>query len=126
MCVTSDLPISISVDLKKYRLRIHKATLHLLGDPKFVQLLVSPDHSMVATRCVDQQHTGDQSHRIDQRMLASANSIEIYSRLFTEMLLRSDSHLDDKKLYRLTGWITKDQRAAIFPLKSIEVIEEIK
>ena len=126
MCVTPNAPISISVDLKKYRLRIHKATLHLLGDPKFVQLLVSPDHSMVAIRCIDQQHTGDQSHRIDQRMMVSANSIEIYRRLFTEMLLCSDSHLDDRKLYRLTGRILEEHRAAIFPLKSIEEIEETK
>ena len=31
--------VSISIDMKKHRIRIHKATLHLLGDPKYIQIL---------------------------------------------------------------------------------------
>ena len=126
MCATLSPPISIAVDLKKYRLRIHKSTLHLLGDPKYVQLLVSPDHTMVAIRSVEYQRAGDQSHRINQRMMASDNSIEIYSRLFTEMLLSVAGQLDTKKVYRLTGRVFSEQGAALFPLRSIEAIEDMR
>ena len=31
------------IDAKKNRLRIYKTTLHELGDPKYIQLLVDPD-----------------------------------------------------------------------------------
>ena len=37
-------------DLKKNRIRIHKLTLHMLGDPEYIQLLVNPQDSMIAIR----------------------------------------------------------------------------
>ena len=39
--------VLLSVDIKKYRIRIHKATLHLLGDPPYIQLLINPSSSIV-------------------------------------------------------------------------------
>ena len=33
----------ISIDLKKYRIRVHKESLHLIGDPAYIQFLVSVD-----------------------------------------------------------------------------------
>ena len=40
--------VTIAVDLKKYRIRIHRSTLTLLGTPKYVQFLVSPSAMMLA------------------------------------------------------------------------------
>ena len=34
--------IRMAVDLKKYRFRVHKGTLHALGDPSQVQLMFDP------------------------------------------------------------------------------------
>jgi hypothetical protein len=34
---------AILVDLKKYRIRIHKNTLHSIGNPKHILLLVNPE-----------------------------------------------------------------------------------
>ena len=31
--------VSIALDMKKNRIRIHKPTVHMLGDPKLIQLL---------------------------------------------------------------------------------------
>jgi len=121
----SDSPaVSISVDMKKYRMRLHKSTLHLLGDPNYVQLLVSPDHSMVAIRSVKYPYSGDQTHKINKRQLTSDNSIEIYSRLFTQLLLSTAGVMNTKTLYRLTGRVCKERGVALFPLKTIEAIEE--
>lgn len=30
------------IDMKKYRIRIRKQTLHQLGDPSYIQLLINP------------------------------------------------------------------------------------
>ena len=40
----------LCIDLKKNRIRIHKLTLHMLGDPEYIQLLVNPQDSMIAIR----------------------------------------------------------------------------
>ena len=42
---TSLKPV-LCIDLKKNRIRIHKLTLHMLGDPEYIQLLVNPQDSM--------------------------------------------------------------------------------
>ena len=46
---TSLKPV-LCIDLKKNRIRIHKLTLHMLGDPEYIQLLVNPKSSMIAVR----------------------------------------------------------------------------
>ncbi len=38
------------VDRTKKRIRIHRTTLHLLGDPEYIQLLVNPDSRTIAIR----------------------------------------------------------------------------
>ena len=40
--------ISMTIDLKKNRLRIHRSTLRLMGFPPFVKLLFSQDQNAVA------------------------------------------------------------------------------
>ena len=45
----SSQPI-LCIDLKKNRIRIHKLTLHMLGDPEYIQLLVNPDSHMIAVK----------------------------------------------------------------------------
>ena len=39
--------VFMSIDLKKYCIRIHKACLHLIGDPKYIQILVNLDDMAV-------------------------------------------------------------------------------
>ena len=64
--------VTIAVDLKKYRIRIHRNTLALLGTPKYIQLLVS------------------------------------------------------KCTYRLTGEIVAEENAAVFPLSTIQEVENME
>ena len=53
MTETPNPAVTISVDLKKYRIRIYKSMLRLLGDPPYIQLLVNPDNKCVAIRAVE-------------------------------------------------------------------------
>ena len=64
---------NLSVDLKKGRLRIHKAVLHSLGDPKYIQLLVNPEAMAVAVLRVDAPRSGDPVHKITKERLHSEN-----------------------------------------------------
>lgn len=45
---TSPQPIVMTIDTKKPRLRIYKATIHQMGDPKYLQLMINPDSRRIA------------------------------------------------------------------------------
>ena len=79
--------VLLSVDIKKYRIRIHKATLHLLGDPPYIQLLINPSSSVVALKSVSRSTSKDQTHRVPKKTLRSSNSVEIYSKYFIDKLI---------------------------------------
>ena len=76
--------VTIAVDLKKYRIRIHRNTLALLGTPKYIQLLVSPSAKMMAIQGVDTRTRF--THRVNLSALRPDNSYEIYSSLFVSQL----------------------------------------
>lgn len=60
---------TMCVDLKQFRIRIYKTTLHSLGDPKYIQILVNPNDKAVAIRSVDVEMSGDQTFRINFQQL---------------------------------------------------------
>ena len=113
--------VTISVDLKKYRLRIHKTTLSLLGMPKYVHLLVSPESKMVAIRGAENKSRD--SHRVNLDALPSDNSYELYSKHFIESLCALIVGLDTSFNYRFTGEFLSDENAAVFSLNTIQKIE---
>ena len=111
--------VSISIDLKKYRIRLHKTTLHLLGDPDYVQLLVNPVSKVVAIKGTQLPLSNDSVHKISKQVLKSDNSVEIYSRLFIEKLIEVAASHPTSYLLRLTGEIIYSERMAVFPLESL-------
>ncbi len=115
--------IVISVDVKKYRIRIHKSTLHLLGDPRYIQLLINPDSMSVAIRAIEKRRSGDQTNVVDQRMMNSDNSIELYSRSLVEKIREVVPDLDDGFSYRITGDIIPSKKVAVFALTTLCPIE---
>ena len=111
--------VSIAIDLKKYRIRLHKATLHLLGDPDYVQLLVNPTSKVVAIKGTQTSLSNDSVHKIYKHVLRSDNSVEIYSRLFISTLLDVAGIKSDDQLIRLDGEIISSERMAVFSLESL-------
>lgn len=114
--------ITISFDLKKYRIRIYKSLLHKLGDPKYIQLLVNPEDMAVAVISVEKESSGDQTHKVSQRRMASDNSVEIYSRPFIDKLCAVVGGLEAGRSYRLSGALVPNEKAAVFSLKTIKPI----
>ena len=111
--------VSLSIDMKKYRIRIYKTTLHLLGDPSYIQLLVNPVNGDVAIQSVDHVVSGDQTHKVSKKAMASDNSIEIYSRSFITRLIDVAGELDRDCLYQMSGRVNPSKRIAVFSLKAM-------
>lgn len=113
----------ISIDLKKHRIRVHKESLRLMGDPKYIQFLVSVDRSMIAVRGVDTDVSDAAAIRISLPQLASDFSIEIYSTSLVDKLAEAFSGFDTTCTYRLTGTVLADERAAVFPVSTLQKVE---
>jgi hypothetical protein len=92
--------------------------LHLIGDPKYIQLLVSPQKMDVAILSVEHAISGDQTHKLRQS-LSSDNSYEIYSRPFIEKLCAIVGNLETNCSYRLTGEVITAKKVAVFSLKTL-------
>ena len=116
------LTTTISVDLKKFRIRVFKSALHQIGTPDFIQLLVNPDDMVVAIRAVDKEHTNDQTHKVSKKMYNK--NVEFYSRAFFDRLCSICGDLEKGSTYRLYGRVYPEQRALLFPLKTIKTISE--
>jgi hypothetical protein len=119
----STLTTTMSIDLKKFRIRIYKAAFHQIGDPKYIQLLVNLDEMVVAIRSVEYELPGDQTHRVSERQLRADNSVEIYSRPFISKLCEVISGLDVGNSYRLSGVVVPAEKTVFFPLKTLHIIE---
>ena len=111
---------TISVDLKKYRIRVYKAALHQIGDPVHIQLLVNPEDMIVAIRAVEHESPGGQTHRVSRSIMQSDNSVEIYSRSFIDKLCSIIGGLDPGCTYRIYGTAIPGQKLLVFSLKTIK------
>ena len=120
MSETFESPVVLTIDTKKNRLRIHKASLHKIGDPMFIQLLVNPVDMLVAIRGMDQEYSCDQTHRV---RLVVHDSYEIYSKHFVESLCSLKGIQTPGKIYRLDGSVYKNARILLFPLNTLRPID---
>lgn len=97
---TSLQPI-LCIDLKKNRMRIHKCTLHLLGDPEYIQILVNPDRHILALR--KSKRTDHSVHHISSCYLDSKYCYELYSLSFLQKLRKINDSLENNQSYRIYG-----------------------
>ena len=121
--VNAPITISMALDMRRNRIRIHKPTIHLLGDPTLLQLLFDPEDMVVAIVCRDTEGSGGQEVRINPRGLKSRNCFEFCSSMFLRKLREVHGGLDANASYRLTGKIIPELRAARFPMSTIQKIE---
>lgn len=80
--VNAPITISMALDMRRNRIRIHKPTIHLLGDPTLLQLLFDPEDMVVAIVCRDTEVSGGQEVRInplDLRAETALNSAAVCS-----------------------------------------------
>lgn len=121
MCDENASPAVILVDLKKSRIRIRRSTLHQLGDPEYIQLLVDPKDRMVAVRAVDRETSKDQTHWIGRKLRTSGSKacIEIHSLPFMVRLSTIVAGLDFGHSYHISGFVFPRQRMAVYSLNTM-------
>ena len=114
-----DNVVTISIDLKKDRIRIHRTTLYKLGNPKLIQLLLSPE-CKVAIKAVDRKVPGGQEIEVNLDKLPPEISFEVYSGLLIERMREAKPELlHDGNVYRLTGTVNKEKKIAMFPTENM-------
>lgn len=110
----------LSIDLKKYRIRIHKITLEMLGNPKYVQLLINPQSKIIALRPSSQ---GEYSaHRVNLELLEDGYCCELYSYSFMHRLCQINSTWKYNQSYRIYGNLAEHNHIACFGMENIKPI----
>jgi len=112
----------VCIDLKKDRIRIHRATLHLIGDPAFINLLVNPGAKTLAIRKASK---GDPlALRIRENQLTDGNCVEFGCRQLIRQLQRVDGIWHRNCSYRIYGVCNQKESLAQFAMKDSVLVEE--
>jgi len=111
------IPI-ITIDYKWHRIRIHKQTLLLLGDPEYVELLVNPETKILAVRC----STGG-SDRVHKVKGINKDGAVLQSAYLFRSLQQVNPELKNGKSYRIYGRMNVKEWIAQFPLTEVEEIK---
>lgn len=120
---TSNPALTMSIDIKKNRLRVHKTTLRILGDPSFVQLLFSIPESSIVVRGRKNQEAGGRDIRVTFDKPCSAGTFDIYSKELITRIRSQFPMLNQNRLYRLSGFQSPKNQCVCFPLDALERME---
>lgn len=90
----------IVIDSKNNRIRIHRSTLHLLGDPEYIQLLINPEQLTLAI--LPGQGIGT-ANAIRWDRIAESKSCELYSKILICQLSSICPNWKADGKYRLYG-----------------------
>ncbi len=113
-------PPSLCIDLKKNRIRIHRHTLHLLGNPEYIQLLVNPTDGKIAIR-----RSTSKDYLAHKVYLDSDDCVELYSSYLIENLITLNNNLTNNCSYRLYGIIDTQSEMALFSMyEPVLIVEE--
>lgn len=113
----------MTIDAKKPRLRIHKSTIHQMGDPKFILFMINPATRLLALKGVDQHTPGQQEIRVDRQVANREDSVDWYSSDLMVQLHSAFPEIEKGCSYNLTGTLIASKRAVIFNLNSLTLIE---
>ena len=112
---------SLVIDLKKNRIRIHKKTLHLLGDPDYVQILVNPSTATIALRrSIAQDY---RSERIKWSLVSRKQCCEFYSKYLIKSLRGVCFTWEDGRCYHINGQLIEAENLAKFCMSDSILLE---
>ena len=119
-----DSRIRLSIDLKKDRLRINRAALKLLGSPAYVQLLISPRDNAILLMGCEEHRPGGQEIKVVFDKPVSRGTFDLYCKELISRLKKQFDGLDQKGLYRLSGYYREEDGYICFPLSTLSRTEE--
>ena len=115
---------TLTIDLKKRRIRIYKQTLHLLNDPEFIQFFVKPEKKTLAITGGTEDDISPQ--RIYWTTLTDKKQCcEFYSkRLIAKLEALINMQSDTNYTYRIYGAVNQRNDRIFFDLNTAEVIND--
>lgn len=113
--------ISICIDLKKYRIRLHKKALQAIGMPPYVLLLVNPTERTLVIQSTN--HTDRKGHHLSWAAAKNKSSFEIYSRELICKLRELCGEWKEDCSYRMYGQTAGNGSALIFNMDSFMRME---
>lgn len=116
-------PVIMTIDCKKPRLRIHKSTIHQMGNPKYIQLMINPRHRRIALRGVDRHIPGQHEIRVDRQVANTEDCVDWYSTHLIHELQTAFREIEHGCSYNLTGALIAKEKAAFFDISSLTLIE---
>jgi hypothetical protein len=120
--------IALTLDVKRTRIRIYRATLRALGDPAYIQFLINPEDLYIAILGSEIPLSGGTANRIKipNTHLDGKPSFEFYSTSLMNGISQVFGVLDDAYNYHLTGEIDKVNRVAYFSMRTLQRVERRK
>lgn len=115
-----DANVIISIDLKKYRIRIHRCTLAILENPPFVQLLVNPETMQIAVIGLDQKLLD--AYKVKEAS-ETDHCYELYSKSLVKKLRELLPQMLEGETYRFTGSVLQNKKIAVFPMTSLQRVD---
>lgn len=116
--------ISMAIDLKKNRLRIHKQTLRLLGSPPYIQLLFSTKREAIVILKRESAVPNGQEIKVVFDKPDTSGTFDIYCKELITRIRKQFSGLNSRGLYRLTGFEIPEEGGVCFPLGSLILTED--
>ena len=112
---------NLTLDMKRNRIRIYRATLRALGDPAYIQFLINPEALYIPLSGGTANRVKIPNSRLDGKL-----SVEFYSAALLDGIYSIFGVLDREYNYRLTGEIDQVNRVAYFSLRTLKRIERRK
>ena len=115
--------ISMTIDMKKDRIRIHKNTLYALGNPRRIQLLVHPSEPTIIVRCPQKGEPFGQEEKVVFDKPGNQGTFQLYSKELINRLCRIYPCFEKQQVYRLYGTVKQELHAAFFTFDHIQPVE---
>lgn len=103
---------AILIDLKKDRIRIYKRTLHAIGDPEYILLLVNPEDRTIVILRSDRDD--QRAFRLPQARFADKQCFELHSKALVQNLRGMCEEWIENYSYRIYGEVVKNEGIARF------------
>lgn len=117
---STDKSAIMTLDIKRNRFRIHKATLSKLGYPRYIQFLINPEEMFIAILGSDKPLAGGTANKVNTVEMTGYHSVEFYSNSLFEGIIGMIGLLDFRYSYRLSGEVDVANRVAYFSMKTLK------
>ncbi|MDD3227834.1 MAG: hypothetical protein PHE09_01330 [Oscillospiraceae bacterium] len=128
MSTKKEFVATLTLDVKRSRIRLYRSTLRALGDPAYIQFLINPEDLYIAILGSEIPISGGTANRIriPNSQLDGKPSFEFYSTSLINGISKVFGVLDSEYNYHLSGEIDKVNRVAYFSMRTLQKFERRK